>query len=279
MKRSLNLTFALFFGTCSFNSLRAQSLEVGDYSPVAYEVTESLNEMVPMRDGVKLAVDIYRPAGPGPFPVILTHTGYGKRGGGAWFGPGRAHWFASRGYVFAISDFRGRYDSEGVFDVFGPKHKEDGYDLVEWLAKQPWSDGNVGMTGPSYMGWSQWWAASQAPPSLKAIAPEVAPPDQFENGPYQNGVLVCWAMDWGAGMLAGRTSQVAGEGAFGGFGNSREKDYMHLPYIEMPAVKGAAPGSTPWFETWIRQNLSSDEYWSAIAYQRYCQMLWMEPGV
>ena len=243
----------------------AQKPDSGNYSEPEYESKVVLGNMVPMRDGVRLSVDLYRPDAPGRFPVILTHTGYSNLGGTPGFGTDRAKWFARRGYVYAVSDLRGRYDSEGETDIFDAKHKTDGYDLVEWLARQPWSNGSVGMTGPSYLGWTQWWTASQAPPSLKAIAPEVAPPDQFFNAPYQNGILVCWAMDWGAGMMAGRTIQVIGEGPYGGFSNNRHEEYMHLPYIEMPKVKGAL--DAPWFEKWIRQNLSTDEYWRKISYQ------------
>ena len=243
----------------------AQKPDAGNYSQARYDVKVTVAVPVAVRDGIKLSVDLYRPDAPGKFPVILTHTGYDNQSKSTWFGPERARWFARRGYVFAISDMRGRYDSEGEFDIFDPKHKTDGYDLVEWLARQPWSTGKVGMTGPSYMGWTQWWTASQAPPSLKAIAPEVAPPDPMENGPYQNGVLVCWAMDWGAGMMAGRTNQTIGPGAYGGFAANRAADYMHLPYIEMPQIKGAP--NAPWFEKWIRQNLSSDDYWNKISYQ------------
>jgi uncharacterized protein len=208
---------------------------------------------------------VYRPDAPGTFAVILQHTPYDNQRPVAWYGPPRAKWFAERGYAFAISDFRGRYDSEGEFDIFDAKHKTDGYDLVEWLAKQPWSTGKVGMTGPSYLGWSQWWAASEAPPSLKAIAPEVAPPDPFQNGPYQGGILVCWAMDWGAGMMAGRTNQTIGEGAYGGWSNNRVAEYMQTPYVDLPKVKGAA--HAPWFEKWIRQNLATTDYWKGISYQ------------
>ena len=243
----------------------AQKPDPGKYSEPKYEAKVVLGNMVSMRDGVRISVDLYRPAANGQFPVILMHTGYSSLRDDLWFGPSRAKWFAQRGYVFAFSDMRGRYDSEGEYDIFDEKHKKDGYDLVEWLAQQPWSNGRVGMTGPSYMGWTAWWTASQAPPSLKAIAPEVAPPDQFMNGPYQNGIFVCWAMDWGAGRMAGRTNQVIAEGPYGGFSNNRYEDYMHLPYIEMPKVKGAP--NAPWFETWIRQNLSSDEYWRKISYQ------------
>lgn len=258
-KHSCIFLFALASGVF------AQKPDAGNYSQAQYDVKVTVAVPVAARDGIKLSVDLYRPDAPGKFPVILTHTGYDNQTQSKWFGPERAKWFARRGYVFAISDMRGRYDSEGEFDIFDPKHKTDGYDLVEWLARQPWSTGKVGMTGPSYMGWTQWWTASQTPPSLKAIAPEVAPPDPMENGPYQNGVLICWAMDWGAGMMAGRTNQAIGPGAYGGFAANRAADYMHLPYIEMPQIKGAP--NAPWFEKWIRQNLSSDDYWTKISYQ------------
>ncbi len=243
----------------------AQKPDPGHYSEAKYQVKLTVSTMVAMRDGVRLSVDVYRPDAEGQFPVILQHTPYDNQRPTSWYGPARAKWFAERGYVFAISDFRGRYDSEGVFDIFDAKHKTDGYDLIEWLARQPWSTGKVGMTGPSYLGWSQWWAASQAPPSLKAIAPEVAPPDPFHNGPYQGGILVCWAMDWGAGMMAGRTNQTIGEGAYGGWSNNRVEEYMKTPYVDLPKVKGSA--NAPWFDTWIRQNLATHDYWKGISYQ------------
>ncbi|MCW5980091.1 MAG: CocE/NonD family hydrolase [Bryobacteraceae bacterium] len=264
MLRTLLLRAILFACVCVTRG-EGQKPEAGRYAEPQFKVKATIGTMVSMRDGVRLSVDIYRPDSKGRFPVILTHIPYDNMTASTWFGQARARWFAERGYVFALSDFRGRYDSEGTFDIFDHRHKTDGYDLVEWLARQPWADGKVGMTGPSYMGWSQWWAASQAPPSLKAIVPEVAPPDQFYNGPYQDGILVCWAMDWGAGMMAGRTNQRIGEGAYGGFANGRADDYMHLPYLDLPKVKGAA--NAPWFETWIRQNLSTFEYWKKISYQ------------
>src|SRR5262249_34188273 len=144
----------------------------------------------------------------------------------------RAKWFARRGYAVALADARGRYDSEGDWDPFDRRHKADGADLVEWLAKQPWCDGKVGMAGASYPGWNQWGAATEAPPALKAIAPEVAPPDQFRNAPYQDGVLVGWAMDWAA-MMAGRTSQTVGDGPYGGFTATRDKDLLLTPYVRL----------------------------------------------
>jgi putative CocE/NonD family hydrolase len=207
-----------------------------------------------MRDGVSLSVDIYQPDADGRYPGILSITPYDNNSLSL---RERARWFARRGYVVVLADARGRFDSDGDWDPFGAKHKSDGFDLVEWVAKQEWCSGKVGMTGGSYLGWTQWWTASQAPPSLRAIAPEVAPPDQFENAPYQNGILVSWALDW-AGMLAGRTNQSVSNGPYGGFTSTRFSDMMRLPYIELNKIRGVM--DAPWFEKWIRHNLSTDEY-------------------
>lgn len=234
----------------------------GSYSAVQFEVKASRGHKAPMRDGVRLSVDTFQPKADGRFPAILIITPYGNN-------PGfqkRGSWFAQRGYVVAIADSRGRFDSEGTWDPFDPKHKTDGYDLVEWLAAQPWCDGKIGMMGLSYMGWTQWWTATQAPPSLRAIVPEVAPPDAFYNTPYQNGVLISWMMDW-AGANAGRVGQVMGPGPYGGFAAEERRltDYMQLPYVKLNELRGAL--DAPWFEKWIRGNTASDPYWRAIAYQ------------
>jgi putative CocE/NonD family hydrolase len=239
----------------------AQAPNPGKYSAETFEVRESRGHRVRMRDGVHLSVDVYRPAVEGRCPAILSHIPYNNNAPG-WVQ--RARGFAKRGYAVVLSDVRGRYDSEGDWDPFDAKHKTDGYDLVEWAAKQPWCDGGVGMMGPSYMGWTQWWTATQAPPSLKVIVPEVAPPDQFRNAPYQEGVLVGWAVDWAA-MMAGRTNQAVADGPYGGFTNTRARDLMLTPYLELNNRRGAV--DSPWFEKWLRQNLSTGEYWRAISYQ------------
>jgi uncharacterized protein len=257
MRIALAVSIALLYCT----TLGAQAPDPKTYSPAKYPLRESRGHKAAMRDGVRLSVDVYRPDVAGRHPAILIHTPYNNNAPG-W--TERARGFARRGYVAAISDCRGRFDSEGDWDPFGAQHKTDGYELVEWLARQPWCDGNVGMMGQSYMGWTQWWTATEAPPSLKAIVPEVAPPDQLYNGPYQNGILVCWMMDWAASQ-AGRTTQVVGPGAYGGFVASRRKDYMELPYLKLCERRGAL--DAPWFETWIRENLSTSPYWRGIAYQ------------
>lgn len=241
--------------------LQAQAPAAGHYSAERFTVKESRGHRVRMRDSIHLSVDLYQPDCAERQPVLLILTPYNNNASG-W--TQRARWFARRGYVVALADTRGRYDSEGDWDPFHKKHKTDGYDLVEWLARQPWSTGKVGMFGPSYMGWTQWWTATQAPPSLRALVPEVAPPDAFCNAPYQQGILAGWMMDWAA-MMAGRTTQVAGDGAYSGFTPTRARDLLHTPYVELNRSRGAL--DSPWFDVWIRQNLATADYWKDIAYQ------------
>ncbi len=239
--------------------VEAQPPQAGDYSAADYEVVEQRNLAAPMRDGVKLKVDVFRPDAEGRFPAVLQQTPYNKDGQAA-----RARKFAERGYVVVNSDSRGRFESGGEWDPFSPKHKTDGYDLVEWVAAQDWCSGNVGTYGLSYMGWTTWWTASQAPPSLKAIVPEVAPPDHFLNCPYQNGIFVCWMMDW-AGTMSARLPHRAGPGAYGGFAVNREAAYGRLPYIDLDKTRNYRP--TSWWRKWIQQNTAQGDYWKAIAYQ------------
>ena len=244
----------------AFRPAAAQAPNPGSYSPPQFSVQQSRGHKVSMRDGVLLSVDIYQPTTPGRYASLLSITPYDNNAG--W--KERAKWFAARGYAVVLADTRGRYDSDGEWDPFGAKQKTDGYDLVEWIAKQPWSNANVGMYGPSYMGWETWWTATQGPPSLKAIVPEVAPPDAFSNAPYQNGVLVSWIFDWAA-MMAGRTGQEVAPGPKGGFVNERAQDLMHTPYLDVNRNRGVL--DAPWFETWIRDNLATSAYWKAISYQ------------
>ena len=236
------ILLVVFAASCGVN---AQAPDAGDYSDADYDVDVTRGVLVPMRDGVELSVDIYAPRGVSdPAPAILTSTPYDNNSARTG-----AVWFAQRGYVVVAADVRGRYDSGGEWDPFNPLHKTDGYDLVEWIAAQPWCTGKVGMIGGSYLGWTQWWTASTAPPSLAAIAPKVAPPDHFENLPYQNGVLVGgWMLDWAA-MLSGRTQQIAGAGRLPGLVRKPPGSAPHALHRDQrlarpargPVVRGVVP--------------------------------------
>jgi hypothetical protein len=151
------------------------------------------NVMVPMRDGVRLATDLYRPAESGRSPVILMRTPYGKT---AARGVELARLFAERGYLVAIQDVRGKYDSEGRFRIQADD-PDDGYDTVEWLARQPWSTGRVGTIGCSYQGEAQIFFAKRRHPAHLAMVPQAAEgPARYlsviNGGAYELALMFRW---------------------------------------------------------------------------------------
>ena len=149
-----------------------------------------------MRDGVTLVADIYRPAGDGEYPVLLTRQPYGKSlpVATSYMDAIKA---AGRGYIVVIQDVRGRFGSEGEW--FPYVHEfEDGYDTVEWAAALPGSNGDVGMYGASYFGMTQWQAAVMQPPSLKSMAPGITFGNylngtQFRGGVRELGLRYYWS--------------------------------------------------------------------------------------
>jgi uncharacterized protein len=156
-----------------------------------YDVMVATNIMVPMRDGVRLATDVYLPARdgavvPGQFPVLVSRTPYGKEPA-----PGSrnvARYFAQRGYVVVVQDCRGRYDSQGTFYIDVNEGK-DGYDTVEWAARQPWSNGKVGTYGGSYLAQAQNALAVLRPPHLAAMFVMVGTSNYFDEGAYRGGAF------------------------------------------------------------------------------------------
>ncbi|MAG35475.1 MAG: hypothetical protein CL878_04415 [Dehalococcoidia bacterium] len=128
---------------------------------MSVQVSEQV--MVPMRDGTRLASDIYLPdRSGGPWPALLFRTPYGLDPDSVWDHSARQ--FAAWGYAAINQDVRGRYRSEGRFQMEG--EGEDGYDTIAWVRAQPWCNGKIGMWGPSYMAWTQFAAARQHPPGL-----------------------------------------------------------------------------------------------------------------
>jgi len=171
------------------------------------QITVEFDVPVTMRDGVTLRANIYRPVGEGRWPVLLTRLPYGKDFplGSSALDPAQA---ARRGYVVIVQDTRGRFTSEGEWAPFRFE-AEDGYDTVEWAAKLPYSDGNVGMYGASYFGFTQWSAATQRPPSLKAMVPYITWNDPlngvlFRGGALELGIMASWQLMMGMDELARR---------------------------------------------------------------------------
>lgn len=146
------------------------------------QAAKPLDQMVPMRDGVKLAATVCLPDGKGPWPAVLVRTPYGKNTQAT----SSATWSA-RGYALVVQDCRGRFKSEGQYRPFaddGP----DGYDTVEWVAKQPWSNGKVGMFGASAMGITANLAAMADPPHLVANFVMVARSSIYSQSAFMGGV-------------------------------------------------------------------------------------------
>ena len=218
------------------------------------EITVERNVGVPMRDGVQLATDIYRPTGEGKFPVILIRTPYQKN-----MVELKARYFARRGYVAAVQDCRGRFGSAGTWEPF--MHEgDDGYDAIEWLAAQPWATGKVGMIGGSYLGWVQWWAASRNPPHLVTIIPNVSPPDPFYNIPYEYGTFFLLGAIWWADVLESEaTADLSGVA----FSKISEKKYRKLldalPVIDLD--KAVLGKENRYWREWIAHPVN-DDFWA-----------------
>ncbi|MCC6588706.1 MAG: CocE/NonD family hydrolase [Bryobacterales bacterium] len=177
--------------------LSATTLAAGDdpVRPITDKVRIESNVIVPMRDGVKLYADVYRPDRVGKFPVLIVRTPYGKQRDGMHE---TKIGFAQRGHAVVVQDTRGRYESEGAWDPFR-NEALDGYDVVEWAAVQPWSNGKVGTEGGSYLGNVQWQAAAQTPPHLVAIFPAVASTSLYHNTFFHGGAFkLAVSFGWGA---------------------------------------------------------------------------------
>ena len=172
----------------------------GEISPRLTSATHVVHNLrVPMRDGVHLALDLLRPDLPDPLPVVLLRTPYDKVLART-SSPDLYERLAQRGYIVAFNDCRGRFNSDGVFRPYFDE-ADDGFDTVEWIAAQDWCDGNVGMTGGSYVGQTQWYAATRRPPHLKAIVPIVSPPGSlWRNEPVFGGCFLLPMSEWAMGM-------------------------------------------------------------------------------
>ncbi|TVR23828.1 MAG: CocE/NonD family hydrolase [Anaerolineaceae bacterium] len=152
---------------------------------------------VPMSDGVQLTADHYSPRRPGSYPTILIRSPYGRHYQDSLFGITMmfvAHRFAERGYNVIVQDVRGRFGSGGKFLPY-INEKADGLATIEWLKRQPWFDGRVGMWGASYLGLVQ-WALSTDAPEVKALVPIVTGANPytilFPDGAFDLGLAVRW---------------------------------------------------------------------------------------
>ena len=211
------------------------------------------------RDGVRLDADVYMPEGIGPFPVLLMRQPYG-RAIASTLVYAHPRWYAAQGYIVVIQDVRGRGSSEGRFDLFAHE-VTDGEDAVRWASQLPNSDGQVGMYGFSYQGMTQLFAAQNAPPALKTIAPAMTGYHLYEDWATENGALcfqlgLVWAL-----QLAAETARIEGDSA--AFQRlSHAAQYLPLT-DEVPACPEVLSGVDSFFHDWVACS-ATDDYWQRL---------------
>ncbi len=162
------------------------------------------NVYVKMRDGVKIAVDVYRPEKEGRYPGILSTSPYIKEIQqqptelSHSIEAGATQFLVPKGYVHVCAQVRGSGLSQGQFNWYDEVEQKDGAELVEWIASQPWCNGNVGMLGDSYFARTQWLIAAQRPPHLKCIVPFDGGTDEYRDSRHEGGLIrISWLAEWG----------------------------------------------------------------------------------
>ena len=223
-----------------------------------------------MRDGTVLYADVYRPAADGRYPVLLERIPYSKA-----YLPFAAYCLdpltaAHTGYVVIVQDVRGRFQSEGGPFYLYRDEFNDGYDTVEWAASLPYSDGNVGMFGASYMGMTQWQAAVMQPPHLKAIFPCTSSSGAFfhRGGAVEWGLLAAWTLaSIGPGAILramrDRPELSADLATLAYHLGHMEDVFEQLPLKDLPAAK--LGGDFAPFLRDILEHDSFDEYHRALS--------------
>jgi uncharacterized protein len=226
----------------------------------------AIEEIAVMRDGTKLAANVFKPAGTGPWPVVMTRTPYLKDGR---IDPEKdpkglkmrealakqAKHYTDAGYVYVLQDVRGKGRSQGFYAAF-ENDVEDGYDSVEWAARRPWSNGRIGLSGGSAMGITSNEAAMAAPPHLKAAYVVVAPYDLLQNS-YIGGVLkekdvLGWSKGQGVSdeVLDTQRRRVTDDIFWNRSAMSTNRKYIQIPIYNVGG----------WYDIFNHGNISNFEY-------------------
>ncbi len=253
----LHVQFALLVAshaTLAPGVLDAQSAPRYDSVAITRDV------MIPVRDGLLMAADLYRPVRSGvldtaPLPVLLNRTPYERESLA-----GSARYFAERGYVVAVQSLRGRYNSQGVFLKVQPADATDGYDAIQWLAKQPYANGKVGMWGQSFAAHSQAGAAQLKPPALATLVLNMGGlANGWDHGvryrgTYEMGRQITWA--WQQLLADAKRPEVKAV---------LEREKVEDWYARQPMPRGLNPLSVePTYEAWYLdffEHADYDDFW------------------
>ncbi len=173
--------------------------------------------MIPMSDGVKIAAALYLPEKPGRYPALLAASPYRFDNDGApavpvflWRETGPIAWYLAHGYAYVHMDARGTGRSEGQYRYQDKREQRDLYEMIEWIAKQPWSTGKIGGIGQSYYARMQWFMGIENPPHLACIAPYDGNVDTYRASAYQGGIPSAYPALWYEGTRSNNEHPLAG---------------------------------------------------------------------
>ena len=231
-------------------------------APAAADVHVERDIRVAVRDGTRLALDLYLPEGDGPFPTLLCRTPYNKRGV-----EGEARGFASHGYAVVVNDCRGRYASEGLWRMIADD-PADGFDICEWIVRQPWTSGRIGTFGTSYVGGTQHALACARAPGLACMIPVDSLSNTGIAGVRHSGAFELRFMNWV--FTIGAPNSLA---AFADptLKQALEENGRLMPQhlLRLPIRPGTTPlKHTPDYEAWLVEAMRHGDYDS----------FWRQPG-
>ncbi|HEV3117624.1 MAG TPA: CocE/NonD family hydrolase [Gemmataceae bacterium] len=262
--KHLPLTVVLIW----FNSVAGDGSAQSQRPGPAYDVVVDKEIRLPVRDGTRLALDLYLPAhdgrpAPGRFPTLLARTPYNKNAMAA-----EARWFAARGYAVVLNDVRGRYASEGDWRML-VDDPADGYDIVHWIGKQAWSTGKVGTFGTSYVGGTQHALACAGPPELACMIPVDSVSNPGIAGIRHMGSFELRFMNWiftiGAPNARAALADPALKLALEQNGRLMPQHLLHLPIRQ-----GTTPlKHVPEYERWLVEVMrhgDNDAFWKQPGY-------------
>jgi putative CocE/NonD family hydrolase len=239
----------------SLSSLYLAWLE--DLPPRLNAVRRTRGIGLTMGDGVVLKTDHYAPKAPGPHPTILMRLPYGRRG----FGP-IAEAYAERGFHVVVQACRGTERSGGDFDPF-TNERADGLATLEWIKAQPWFDGRLGLTGPSYLGYAQ-WAISDALPPTAALATKVTTsnfrPVVFPAGAFHLNLWLSWLQVIDG--LRNRPLSTAARMFSGDIERRTDRAAATLPLLE--ADKVAVGHKVAFWRHWFGNAIGNDDFWTDL---------------
>ncbi|NJN29237.1 MAG: CocE/NonD family hydrolase [Synechococcales cyanobacterium RM1_1_8] len=217
------------------------------------------------RDGTRLDADLYRPPGPGPFPVLLMRQPYG-RAIASTVVYAHPRWYAAQGYIVIIQDVRGRGSSEGDFQLFASE-TNDGEDSIYWAAALPDSSGSVGMYGFSYQGMTQLYAASRSPEPLKALCPAMVAYDLYCDWAYEGGAFCLQASLAWAIQIAAETARIRGDAtAYAALRAAALAPSQPPPGEERPSQPALLTQFAPesFYHDWVEQSSGDQAYWQSL---------------